>query len=338
MQLDVFTPDAFGMHQLTATINKLPYQPMRLGELKLFQEDGVRTVGIDIEEKSGRLTLIQSSPRGGVSQDILGEQKRGLRTFKAFHFERDSKIKADEIQGVRAFGSETDLQIAEEIVKERMTELIPMHEVTLEYHRMNALLGILLDADGSTLYNLFTEFNVVQQTQNFVFSSDTEDVRGDIVAAKRLSEEELGGEVISDYRALCGANFFDKLTSHPNVIEAYKFQQGQMLQSDLRKGFRFGDVTFEEYRSAVAKPTSVGGGTAAFISPDQAILVPVAPIYITRFAPGDYMETVNTKGLPRYAKLLPDPTGANKFVQINTQSNPICLNTRPRAIIKLTKS
>jgi hypothetical protein len=338
MQLDAFTGSAFTMHSLTAAFNKLPHQPNRIGALGLFKEAGVRTTSIDVESQDGRLSLIQTSPRGGVAADPLVGKKRTMRTFRVYHFERDSKVYADEIQNIRQFGSETELQQLEQLVNERMAELIPMHEATLEYHRINALRGILLDADGSTLLNLFTEFGVQQQTQDFVFSVTTTKIRDIVVAAKRKSETALGGLVVGGYRALCSSGWFDSLVSHATVAEAYKYQQGQQLQNDLREGFMYGGVMFEEYRGSVTIPDGAGGGTATFIPADTALLVPEADIYITRFAPADYEETVNTLGLPRYAKQAPDPSGLNKFRTINTQSNAISLCLRPEAVIKLTKS
>lgn len=340
MQLDVFNSDAFSLHSLTATFIKTPHQPMRLGELRLFQEAGVRTTSIDVESMDGRLSLIQTSPRGGVAVDPLGGNPRKLRTFRAYHFERDAKVYADEVQNIRAFGSESELQSVQSLVAERLGELRPAHEVTLEYHRMNALQGLLLDADGSTLLNLFTEFGVSQQTANFEFTDEDLDVRAAVISAMRLSEAELGGLVASGYRGFCSAGWFDEFIGHPNVKEAFKYQEGQVLRDDLRRGFRFGGVDWEEYRGSVTKPDSVGGGTASFIAANTAYLVPIASpsIFITRFAPADYEETVNTTGLPLYAKQVADPSGLNKYRLLNTQSNPICLNLRPRAVIKLTLS
>lgn len=340
MQLDAFNADPFSMHSLTATINKLKHQPQRLGQLGLFDEKGVRTTSIDVESIEGRLSLIQSSPRGSVATDPLTARKRTLHTFKVFHFERDAKVYADEIQNIREFGSETELQQLEALVSERMAELRPMHEVTLEFHRANALQGILLDADGSTLKNLFTEFGVSQQTKDFVFSNSATDVRQIAVDAKRLAEAELDGNVITGWRGICSPEWFDALIAHATVKEAYKYQQGLMLQADLREaGFEYGGVRWEEYRGTVNKPDSVGG-SATFIPANTAWLVPStsAPIFITRFGPADYEETVNTLGLPLYAKQAADPSGLAKFRTINTQSNMICLNLRPRAVIKLTKS
>lgn len=340
MNLDVFNGDAFSMHSLTDTINKLPHKPMRLGELGLFQERGVRTVNVDVEEQSGRLTLIQSSERGAAPADILSSNKRTMRTFRAFHFERDAKVYADEVQGIRQFGSETELQSVQALVEERLAELIPMHEVTLEYHRVNAVQGILLDADGSTLKNLFTEFGVSQQTSAIALNTTTTDVREAVIAAKRLAEAELGGAIVSEWRGFCGAGFFDKLTAHSKVRDTLANQESLVLRSDIRNGFLFAGVTWEEYRGSVSKPASVGGGSAAFFPSAEAFLVPVASpsIFVTRFAPADYEETVNTLGLPMYAKQAPDPSGLGKYRTINSQSNPICLNLRPRAVVKLTIS
>jgi len=340
MQLDVFTGDAFSMHSLTATINKLKYQPMRLGSLGIFQEAGVRTTSVDVESRAGRLSLIQTSPRGGAAVDPVGQNKRTLHTFKVYHFERDSKVYADEVQGIRQFGSETEMQQLEAMVAERMGELRPAHEVTLEYHRVNALQGVLLDADGTTLKNLFTEFGVSQQTQDFAFTTATTDVRALIIATKRLAEAELGGQVITAWRGFCSEGWFDAFIGHAKVVESLVNQESLVLRSDLRAGFPFAGVDWEEYRGSVDKPDSVGGGTAAFIPADVAYLVPVTSpsTFITRFAPADYEETVNTLGLPLYAKQAPDPSGLNKYRLINTQSNQISLCLRPRAVIKLTKS
>jgi hypothetical protein len=337
MLLDVFNSDAFKWDSLTASFIKMPYKPMRLGELKIFHEAGIRTTGMDVEEKDGRLSLIQTSQRGGPAPDPLGAAKRKVRTFRAFHLERESKILADEIQNIRAFGSETEMQQLEALVNERLGELRPMHEVTLEYHRVNALRGTLLDADGTTLLNLYTEFDVAQQTKDFVFSSATLDAREEIVEAVRLSEDELGGTVALGYRGFCSAGWFDAFVGHASVKEAHKYQESQVLRDDLRAAFRFGAVDWEEYRGSVSKP---GGGSAAFIEANVAYLVPITSpsIFVTRFAPADFEETVNTLGLPMYVKQAPDPSGLNKFRLLHTQSNPLCLNLRPRAVIKLTKS
>ena len=60
----------------------------------------------------------------------------------------------------------------------------------------------------------------------------------------------------------------------------------------------------------------------------------VPNLFKTYYGPGDYVETVNTIGLPYYAKQWAMETG--KGVYLESQTNPLHLCTRPNAVIKLT--
>ena len=75
------------------------------------------------------------------------------------------------------------------------------HAITLEHLRMGALKGVILDADGSVIYNLYDEFQIGQATVNFELgkvvsgkwvSSDT-DVRGKCSTVLRHMEDSLLG-------------------------------------------------------------------------------------------------------------------------------------------------
>lgn len=338
--MDVFKSDGFSMMALTEAFTKIPYQPGRLGQLGLFRTKQIDTTVVAVEEKAGQLSLISTSPRGGVP-DTLGQSKRVLRNFSVPHLARKGHINADQVQNIRAFGSQTEVEAVQVKVNELLAELRPMHEVTLEYHRMGALQGVILDGDAATtIYNLFTEFGVAQQTSALAFSVATTNIRGGIVAILRLIEAELGGAVISGYRAFCGGTFFDALVDHATVREAFKYQQqsAQVIGEDLRtKGFNYGGVTWEEYRGSVNK---AGTTTATdFVNASQAFIVPICnpSIFVQHFAPADYLETVNTMGLPLYAKQAIDPM-YQKYVEVETQSNPLCLCLRPRAVYKVTMS
>lgn len=74
------------------------------------------------------------------------------------------------------------------------------------------------------------------------------------------------------------------------------------------------------------------------IPDNEAYAVPqgVTDLFISRFAPANYWETVNTIGVPYYAKI--EPLEMNKGVNIEAQSNPLNLCTRPAAVIKLTEA
>jgi len=320
--LDVFKDDAFSVISLTDAIIKRPYKPGRIGTLGLFRERGITTTTAVVEQKDGVLTLIQSSPRGGPASQLSGT-RRSARAFVLPHLERDSTIMADEIQNVRAFGSENALESVQSIVNDRLTTLRAMHEVTLEHLRVGAIKGQILDADGSVLFDLFDEFGVAQQS---VILDLDGNIREQAVAIQRLIEGELGAEPVSSYRAFCGDDFFDALIGAASVTASLQYQESRLLRTDLRSGFEYGGITWENYRGRV--------GSTEFIPSEQAFVVPEGTdIFATYFAPADFMETVNTVGLPVYAKVATDPE-LQRWAKVHSQSNPLALNLRPRAVVR----
>jgi hypothetical protein len=344
--LDVFNSDAFSVRSMTAAILKAPHKPGRIGELGLFGSQGITTTTVQVEEMDGQLSLIQTSPRGGPAPDPLGKNARRMRSFSVPRLARESKVYADEIQNIRAFGSETEVQMVENIAAQRLATLRQMHEVTLEFHRIGAIKGTILDADGTTtLFNLFTEFGVTQQSLDIALGTATTNIRNRCVAALRLIEAELGGATYSGARAFCSPEFFDAFIANAKVEDSFKVSEGLVLRQDLRTGFLFGGIIWEEYRGSVNKPD--GSAAVTFVPANEALLVPEGvltekgPLFQTNYAPADFEDTVNTMGLPIYARNSPDPEfapGQGRFRKIHSQSNPLCLCLRPRAVIKITKS
>jgi hypothetical protein len=325
---DIFTSDFFSTETLTAAINKAPYVPGQLAALKLFEENGIATTRATVELKNNVLTLVPHIQRGGPAPVFRPGSREGV-SFECAHLIQRSTLLADSIQDVREFGT-NELKTLEGTLQ--TDHLAPMRsnlEATLEYHRIGAIKGLVMDASGGTLVDLFAEFGVTQQTLDVDLDTSTVNVQTKILAAKRLAETALGAIKPTGWRALCSPAFFDALIGHPSV-EAFAagWTAACMLRDDVRDSVNIGGVDFSEYRGSYL-------GTD-FIAAGHAYLVPlgVPSLFITRFAPADYAEAVNTEGLPLYAKshLLPFNRGA----MLEAQSNPVNLCTQPRAVIKLT--
>lgn len=329
MLIDVFDNDGFTMSSLTALINIQPYQPGRISQLGYFAEQGVSTTTIQIERSNGSLNLVATSPRGGVGQQTKAD-KRDLTPFNVPHLPQNATIYADEIQNLRAAGSESEEDTMTTYVAQRFATMRRNLDATIEFHRIGAIKGLVLDADGSSVItNLFTQFNLTQQVLSMELDVTTTKVRNLVVAAKRLAEDALGAANVSGYRAFCSDTFFDAFVAHEDVEAAYnRYMEGSFLRDDVRMGFEFAGVTWENYRGTV--------GGVAFIAAGEAYLVPegVADLFITRFAPADTMDYANTMGVPYYAQQ--DRLRMNKGIELEGQSNPANLCTRPDAIIKLT--
>lgn len=326
---------AFSVGALSLAMQRLPYNIYgRVTELGLFGAKGVTTTSVIIEENGGVLNLIPASPRGGPG-NVNQRGKRKARAFAIPHIEVNDQVIAEEVQGMRAFGSDSAAQSVNAKVNDILQQIKNKHDITKEWMRVGALKGILLDADGTTvLYNWFTEFGITPVTQTFTFSSPTFDVKGAIINVKRQMEDHLLGDTMRGAYALVSPEFFDALTSHATVIDAFKyFASNQRPGGDYRQGFEYAGVTFEEYRGTATDPT----GTAhKFIAASTAQFFPLGTNSTFREfnAPADFNETVNTMGQPYYAKM--EPVKFDRGTEIHTQSNPLMICTRPELLVQGT--
>jgi hypothetical protein len=329
MHFDIFNNDAFAVSQLTGTINELPHQPGRIGQLGLFSEQGISTTSVSIESLGTTLTLVPSAARGAPGKPVTND-KRKLRSFNCVHLPQRGAVVADEVQNLRAFGSETEVETAQNLLNRKFAKMKRNLDATIEWQRIGAIKGQVLDSDGTTvLLDLFSDFGVTQQTLDFVLDNTATKVKQKCIDLQRLVEDELGGLQHTGVRVLCSRTFFDALTQHDAVVDAYdRWMDGQFKRETQREGFWFGDIWFEEYRGKV--------GSQDFIEANTAYAVPlgVADLFETYYGPADYMETVNTIGLPYYAKQWAMEGG--KGITLESQSNPLSLCTRPRSVSKLT--
>lgn len=327
-EIAIFQDDAFSVAALTAAINEQEYVPGRLAALGLFQEEGVATLTVQIEKDGDTLALVPAGERG-TSGLVVAGSKRTLIPFNTVHLPQRFAIKADEIQGIRAFGTLTELQAVQDVVNKRLAKAKRQLDATHEFHRMGAINGKVLDADGtSVLLDIYKVFGVSQQKLSMGLNDEESNVQVQCVDALDMQEEALGNVTTTGARAFCGKNYWKKLIAHKSVVDTYKgSQQAAALRGDGREAFDFGGIAWERYRGKVSG--------VPFVADDEARLVPegVSDLFLSVYAPADYMETVNTEGLPYYSKLEEMPFG--KGVAGEVQSNPLHICTRPRAIIRL---
>jgi hypothetical protein len=240
----------------------------------------------------------------------------------------------EDVQNIRAFGkegAEAGLEGAATVINDRLEELRRNIDATLEYHRAGALGGLVLDASGDVLTNLFDAFGVQKQTLAFALATESTNALSMALTAKRMAEKKLEGVLAQGFSAACSPEFFDALTGHKNVKAAYANWQAAQdrLGGDLRSGFVFGGIEFSEDNS------SVGGRT--FIPEGKARFYPRAPgIFKQYFAPADYMAAVNSIGKPYYAAS--ESRKMDKGQTLEVQSNPITLCHYPEALVELSIS
>lgn len=336
--LNLFDGDGFSCATLTDSINNVPFVPGRAGQAIQWDERGVSTTSILIEEKDGELQLLNPTQRGGPGETSVEPGQR-VRSLVVPHYEKNDTIIADSVQNVRAFGTTNVLETLQGRVNRRLQEHVQLKlDPTLEFQRVGAVKGIILNANGSTLYNLFDEFGVTPEAE-IDFDLDNANpapgaLRKKCAGVVRKITDNLGGIPVSAIYAFCGDAYFDDLLTNPEVVESYK---GTPMASVLRDGyvtpgglvygvFEFGGIIWENYRGKV-------GGTP-FIDADKCHIFPVGVpgLWRTVYAPADWEETVNTDGLPRYARQYPMANGKGRH--LDSQMNALNYCTRPKSLMK----
>ncbi|MDT8895476.1 major capsid protein [Halomonas sp. I1] len=324
--MGIFDSDIFTLASLTAAINEVQYVPSQIGQAGLFEAEGISTTSLVIEKDGDTLGLVENKPRGAPGT-VVGADKRTGVSFHTAHLPTTATINADEVQNVRTFGSEDQEEAVQAVVNRRLAKMARRIDMTHEHHKLGAIMGKVLDSDGATvIYDLFQTFGMTQQTVAMALDTAGTEVKGKSLDIHEKVEEALGGLSYTGITVRCGKSFWRKLITHSKVKEAYeRYQAGAQLREDPREGFMFGGIFWERYRGG--GPIKIAD-TEAYASPEG-----VMDLFISRFAPGDYMDTVNTLGLPFYASS--EPLDHNKGVSLEAQSNPAHLCTRPKVNIKL---
>lgn len=328
--MDVFKADAFSMMSLLAAIENVDYRPQFLGSLNLFKPSPQRTRVVAVESRDNVLELIQTSKIGAPLEQRSAD-KRKVRNFNTVRIAKQSRIMADELQGIRAFGSETELGQVQAEVARRLSQLVADVELTWEHHRLGAVQGIVTDADGSPIVNFYDEFGVAQPAAvEFDFGTlaagevrpliEGSIVRPIIRAAKGAFTT--GSGIV----ALCGDDFWDLFVNHDEVRQTYlNHQAAAALREPTAFGtFRYAGVDWVNYRGTDDESTvAVATGEAKFFPVNAPGTFEVA------WAPAEFMDAVNMPGVPLLPMTVPDPSGRNAFADVEVYSYPLFICTRP---------
>lgn len=320
--------DLFTVASLSASINKLPVIPSKVGAMGIFEEKGVTTTSVVIDEYEGRLVLVPNASRDADPAPVKSG-KRARRTFETLHLPITRPLLPSQLQGIASFGQEAATVPQATIINDHLQELKNSIESTREFQRVGALRGKLLDADGAVLFDLFSEFGVEQKKVTVALGTASTNVRKACLDAKRHAESKLGGVMVTGFRSFCGPDWFNAFTDHEKVKAAFAgYQEAQdRIGGDLRSGFTFGGIEFIEYDVTVSGQR--------FIPSNVAQVFPVGKGVFKMFnAPANYNETVNTVGLPFYSK--GEERKMGKGWDVEAQANPLAMCLFPEALVELS--
>lgn len=344
--LDIFRNDAFSYTSLQRVVDNAPFVPQALGDMAIFDPKPIDTVEVLIYEKDGGFAIIPITERGAPDIQQLRRQGRlyGLVTVR---LSKKDTLYAGELQGFANMALPESLQLrnAAQEVADRTSQLRTDMEATKEYHRLAALQGKLLDADGSVVFDFFDVFGVAQAPViNTDFTSP--DLGEDeammyfqenifLPIAKVLEKRWMPNSSVG---ALVGDDYWGKLMRNKAFREIYKLeQQGRVLARAANPlaapnawtTVDFGGVRWMNYRGS-------SGGEISIPS-DEAKFFPIGAkdVFNVYWGPGETLADVNKKGRPEYLYIEPDKRQQlADHVDIVLRSYPLYACIFPKALLR----
>lgn len=337
--INIFDDDAFSLVELTAALRDVEYRPSMLGTMGIFTPDSVRTETVAIERQGEKLALVPTSLRGAPPTSNKGQERRNIRDFRTVRLAVADRITASEIQNIREFGSETEMQQVQTETLKRFIQMRDNLELTKEHMRLGAVQGIVTDADGSTIYDWFSQWGISQNaelTWNFKTLKDGAFRRecNKLVRATARASQGAWINGVTRLVGLCGDQFYDDMTTSDEVRSTFL---GWQAAADLRESmgqpfeaFSYGGIAFINYRGTDDQP---GGSAKVGIDPNQCKFFPVnAPnVFMEVHGPGEFFGTINQPGQEYYALTIPDEK-RDAYVDTELYSYPLHVCTRPKML------
>ena len=334
--INIFESDAFSAVTLTLGINRLQRQYGLLQEIGLFREEGVPTVSVALEDQGDVLNLLPTRARG--AEPVANKTgKRKVYQIAIPHNPLEDVVLPSDVQGVRAFGSESQLETASAKIAMKLAAMRRKHEITREFRQWKALEGSIIDADGTELLDTYDLLGKTRKEVDFVLGTAGTKVVDKIEEVLDHMDTEAEGETISGAVAFCGKTFWSKLVDHDKVKRAFDNWNGRsnMLGEDLRMGFPFAGVTWMKHIGKATYVDSDGATqTRQFVPDADALIVPrgTNDTFVAYNAPGDFLDSANEIGLPFYARS--EPRKYNKGADVYTESNHMPVVSRPQLVVR----
>lgn len=329
--VDLLNDDMFSLSSLSTAIETLPYQQRTIQRLGIFRPVPITTDKPALEMREGQVYLIPTAARGAQNR-VSQQPTRTLKAYQVPHYPLDDALYADDVLGVREFGTALGRKTVAALLAEKLQTLRNSHEVTNEYQLLGAVKGTVVDADGaSVIYDWFNEFGVVQDIVGFdtahISGVINQDIKAQCLEVLGLTEQALNGAPFSGVISICGKDFYNYMSLHPQVKEALTTANDHTWVKGLnRRGFRVFDIDWIPYAGSV-------NGTP-FVADDECHFIPlgVPDLFLEWIAPGNFLEAMGRVGQRYYVKTkLRD---YNTGIDIHSQHNTLPICTRPKALVK----
>lgn len=336
--------DNFKTTELTDAINEMENQYGYINSKGLFNTRSTSQTAIVFDVNKHDITLLPQTNRGGKAATQGKERSVSTFALQLAYFKHADRLTNEDIQGWRQPGSEMPETIAR-ATAEKLADMRMVADQTTEYMKLQALKGSFKTPDGKVVADMFTEFGVTQKVIDFALGTPGTNVTSKIQELKRyIASNVKTGGAISGIEILVDPNFYDKLISHADIKEAYKYyinSGNQVLRDDLSQYMNWGVMDYFEHRgvrfiSYDASFNLPSGTTEVGIDANvgHAYALGVRDLFRGYAGPSNKFSEAGQPGQEMYVRNYLDER--DEYVDFELEMAPLYFCTKPASLVKLT--
>lgn len=329
---------------LTVEVNSLDRQYELFSDTMFkMKPTTTNTVMMDFNKRTGK--LLPSVDRGARASTYGSDQEADTRIFGTAYFKHSDAITPEDLENVRAIGTPDGVTTLEQATADKMRDMRVAAEETEAYMKTRAIYeGRCVAPDGKEIMSIFTELGVSQEVFDLKLDVATTDVLAKIRELKR--KVRLGLQNGGMYKGMMidvDPVMFDKLISHPEVKEAYKYfanNQNQPNQyqplRDTSDTFTHGGITFRSVEGSFNLPD---GTSEDVIAANTGHVIPVSDdLWRGYYGTSNKLSRVNGRGgvSPYYLHQYADPKDESYELQL--EMTRLYLPVKAAPLIKLTST
>lgn len=338
------------MTDWTIEVNEVDNQYGLFNGKQLFTGKGISQLSVIFDKNTVTTTLLPQSSRK-ANKTVWGKD-RTLETFSIAtpYFNHKDYITPDDVQGWRKAGTPDQSEDLSSVIADKIEDMRAAADQTREYLKVQAIKGITKDPSGTTIANMFTEFDATQNTIDFALGTAATKVDLKVSELKRyVAKNAKAGGAIGRIECAVSPEFFDALTTHPQVREAYLYYNSNKdpNRDNLAMFEKWGVVDIFDYKGIMfysydAEFNMPDGTTErAFGTTDTAITKQVGysivtgmrDLYRAYFAPANTLSGANSMGQEMYLYQYRDPK--DKFIELELEMSPLYILMKPLVSVKL---
>lgn len=340
ISMAVFGGDAFTQASMIRGIDRRPYIPNMLDSIIGFEPVRATTDTVYVISRKRYVNLIRSSLRGAPIEMAVPDDK-DARPLRIPRIAKGDKLYAHELANIMPLEDETETDRAAAEVVKKQDKLIGDAEATFESMRMGSLNGTILDTDGSTLVDFWSEFGISQPADidltldnATMTTAELREKISTLVVMPIARASGAGNDPRFRVRAICGDNFWFKLTGHPAIEKLYLNWAAAMelREEKLWVPYHFGGVDWYHYRGT-------DDGSTIAVSTNKARVFPVGVPGMWQHVMGPMNESIpllNQPGRRYYPFLEKDKSDKFAWVQPEIYAYPLFVNARPDLVLTVT--